>query len=334
MVQKLFVLCGDLGGTSLRTAVVEIKRGKGAADYRIAEKSYLHQQLPPNATLQENVVGQLMNSTTKFLQHNPKTTLEGVALAVAGPVWIHRILLKAPNISFLRERCPLNLAKELEEKFTQNEGGIRVIILNDLEAALAGEVEVGALKGCRWALMENIGTGWGGASLYNGEEVAGEPGHIWLPGAGKCGCGRKECAEARFSGAAIGAAVVKHYAQAAPALKRACRFVENRARKGDCWAQHFLREVAGGIGNIWGSRLNLCPPIERIVYMGSVIEGFMSLDFFAERLREVMLARSMFPAQHARVELVKAQGPRDNANQLLSPLLGAARVLLRLANLP
>ena len=248
----------------------------------------------------------------------------GIGIAFAGPVANHSVILNAPNIDSLKDKIPFDLGEEVQCRF-----GVRTVIGNDLEAALAGQqVEGGAMHGVEWGMLENIGTGWGGARLFNGVAVAAEPGHAWLPSQGKlCGCGRTDCVEATLSGGAIRGRIVEECARldiSIPKDANPCAFADQQVEAGEKWAVHLYKQIATDIGNIWGSNLNQCPLFERIVYMGSFLEHAMSIKSFAKQVRKAMHARSMFP-DHKKVEIRKVAALSAEGRSY-GPLLGAASI--------
>lgn len=91
--------------------------------------------------------------------------------------------------------------------------GKPVVIDNDCNMALIGEIAVGAGVGRENVVMFTIGTGIGGAAVEEGRVVrgrrsAGQLGHITVNFAGEpCACGRHGCVETTSSGTALGRAV-------------------------------------------------------------------------------------------------------------------------------
>ncbi|WP_040283530.1 ROK family protein [Tessaracoccus massiliensis] len=87
----------------------------------------------------------------------------------------------------------------------------RVCVLNDVDAHAMGEFRFGAAQGLESLFMVAVGTGVGGALVLGGKlrtgahHVAGEMGHMPVPGAKKlrCPCGRPGHLEAIAAGPAI-----------------------------------------------------------------------------------------------------------------------------------
>lgn len=77
------------------------------------------------------------------------------------PIWI-------PLLPFLNQS---NLVADLEAK-----ARVKVTLINDAQAALVGEVDFGAAKGCRNAILVTLGTGIGGGIMIDGKIYVGHNG--------------------------------------------------------------------------------------------------------------------------------------------------------------
>jgi glucokinase len=91
--------------------------------------------------------------------------------------------------------------------------GLPTYVDNDVNLALLGELEVGAARGARSAVMLTIGTGIGGAIAFDGRlyrgatGAAGELGHVTVDIDGppcQGNCPNRGCLEVMASGPAIG----------------------------------------------------------------------------------------------------------------------------------
>lgn len=310
------LLCFDIGGSQSRRGIIDVR---GPEDFQLRDGTY-RDGLP--APARADNLAELARDALRDVER-----CDGIACAIAASVRDHRYIRESPNVPFVQGRRDVDLGGWFYQQL-----GYAAWVSNDMEAALAGEVLKGALQGCRWAFMDTISTGWGGAMLYGGVEVAAEPGHIVAPNPTlpqvetlKCSCGREQCAEARYSGGGVRRRVremARELAFSIPADVDPCAFADQEAAAGKNWAVALYSDVARGIGEIWGSRLNLCPPVEKIVYMGTFAQRTMALPFFAAIVRRVMLERSLFRDQHEGISIVSASAPHG-------PLYGAAKIFLR-----
>ncbi|MBC8230123.1 ROK family protein, partial [bacterium] len=256
-------LCIDGGGTWFRYALV----GGPAGQLELEDRE--RQSSPKNfSELKTQIESAIKGSDC-----------EGVAFAIAGPVTKHESMKDVANIPFLSHQ---NLKKWVEEEIKKP-----CVVINDMEAALAGEVEKGVLQGCEWAIFDTLSTGWGGALLLNGIEVPGEPGHINVDFDLDfvCGCTRVGCNEARYAGGPVGRRVRRIMAQRGTPISDdvdAGQFLTEETTKGTDWAVQLYREVGEGIGRAWANVLNRIPLIEKIVYMGSF--GVYGMPFMKETM--------------------------------------------------
>jgi len=322
MSETLHIVSGDLGGSNMRSAVVAFENNRA----QVLENTY--QAISTKGELDFNTVAKKGIGQTIRAFHG---RIIGIALGVAGPIPDHQLLLSASNTACLHDRTPYNIAEDLRCQF-----GVESYGVNDVEAGCAGEMERGSLQDTKWAMYENIGSGWGGAYIYNGVPVSAEPGHIWLPGNGKaCGCGKRDCAESKVKGIEIENQLREMHTKQQMIIpqeyrEHPCVFSDHEAAKGTEWAVELYTELANTIGRIWGSKLNLCPPITDIVYQGSFIECAMRINFFREEVRRAMLAQSMFSEMHAKIPMREVSAPKLPGGEPLGPLYGAANVWKRL----
>jgi glucokinase len=138
---------------------------------------------------QGGVVDQRLSPTDEAdLPRAVRTAVDGMVAAQGPPRWIG---LAAPGIVEPGGRAVWWMAGRLEQlvgfdwgEFLERPG--EVPVLNDAQAALMGEVAVGAARGCDHVALFTLGTGVGGALLIDGRLLrgaigrAGHLGHVCL----------------------------------------------------------------------------------------------------------------------------------------------------------
>jgi len=178
--------------------------------------------------------------------------------------------------------------------------GLRTVVCNDANAALAGEYRFGAARGFRSAVMMTLGTGIGSSAIIDGKPLRGQHGQAGCLGGhtvvnvdGRvCQCGNLGCAETEASTWALPA-----LAKARPAF-RASRLAREKtldyatvfraATQGDALAAE-LRDRAV---RVWAAALvSLIHAYDpEVAVVGGGIMG--SGDYMLPRLRH-------FVARHA-----------------------------------
>ncbi len=149
--QNIPTLGLDLGGSNLRW-VISTEKAYGEVLKRQAPNSY-----DESLELLSSII------LSSFKDHG----ISSVGLGLPGrtdpdkPIWI-------PNLTFLNQS---SIGRDLELRT-----GIPITFINDAQAALVGEVNFGAARGCRNAILVTIGTGIGGAIMIEGEIYIGHNG--------------------------------------------------------------------------------------------------------------------------------------------------------------
>lgn len=215
----------DIGGTNLRAARIS---GDGEILDRITEKS----SPDPEAVVARivDLVGQM-----------DLPQVRAIGIGVPGRVDARRRAVLSGGYVNL---ASVALAERLEKA-----AGKPVVIDNDCNMALAGEIALGAGKGRDNIVMFTIGTGIGGAVVQGGQIVrgrgtAGQLGHITVDMHGEiCVCGRRGCVETTSSGTALG----RHIARAALAPDTSIDTLFARRAGGD--------EIARGVLLAWAGPL-------------------------------------------------------------------------------
>lgn len=181
----MFAIGIDIGGTNTRIGLV-------SADGTLLE----HKVIPTNLELPpQNVLDHLINECSPFLKQ-----ARAIGIGIAGQTE-KGFLHFAPNLNW--RNIPIR-------EIITNKSGLPAIIENDVRAALWGEWNCGAGKGCGDLLFVSLGTGFGGAIVSGNRMItgdrsaAGEIGHLCIDKNGpRCSCGANGCLEAYVGGWAI-----------------------------------------------------------------------------------------------------------------------------------
>lgn len=238
--------------------------------------------------------------------------LGGIGVGVPGPVDLERgMVLEAVNLGW--KNVPLQ--EMLEEKFH-----CPARILNDVDAGVFGENQLGAAKEARTVLGVFPGTGIGGGCVYDGQIVRGkhvsamEIGHMEVVHDGNfCGCGRRGCLEAEASRLAISAEVAKAaYRGEAPYLRdRVGTDISNirsgilaeAVDHGDDVVERIMRAAARKIGVAVANVIHFIAP-DTVVLGGGLVEAMPHL--FVEEVAKAANNRVM-PSFLGSFEVVAAE---------------------------
>ncbi|MBM7817969.1 glucokinase [Cellulosimicrobium cellulans] len=202
-----------------------------------------------------------------------------------------------------------------------------VFVENDVDAHAAGEVWLGAAAGARSALLVAVGTGVGAAVVLDGRplrgahHVAGELGHMPVPGAEllRCPCGRTGHLEAIGAGPAIHR---RYLALGGDAASPDTRDVVARAGAGEELAATVVRDAAQAVGRAVAGVVTVLDP--EVVVVGGGLAGAGDLWWSA-----------LEGALRAEVVDVLADLPlRRAALGNEAAIVGAARGAWSLAGLP
>ena len=208
----------DLGGTKT-TAVLCRRDGSIAARATIATPAH------EGGTAMSAAAAALV----KELESSTGLRILAVGVGAAGVIDQKAGVVTAASASF-KDWAGFPLAADLAARV-----GVGVVIDNDVNAFLRGEMAFGALAGSTDAVGIMLGTGVGGALALNGEVfagprgAAGEIGHT--PGFGKlrCSCGQQGHLETLASGRSIALRYTERSGKAADGAAQVAEF----ARAGD-----------------------------------------------------------------------------------------------------
>jgi glucokinase len=198
----------DIGGTKVLAGEVD----RDGTVLRTAGRETPGRRVP--ATLVEAA---LTEAVQEVADSRP---IDAVGLAAAGFVDVTRSrVLFAPHLPWHGEDVVARLS---------GAWGVPVVMDNDANCSALAETTYGASRDSSSTVLVTLGTGIGGAIMFDGElwrgagGMAGEFGHQQVvPGGLECQCGRSGCWEQYCSGNAL----VRHAAAglgASPVLERAC----------------------------------------------------------------------------------------------------------------
>ncbi len=235
----------DLGGTSLRAAVVDANGGisgfvTGATD---ASRG-------PDAVI-DRIVAALHDSLTRASVDISE--LAAVGIGAPGPLdWRTGVIHEAPNLPGWRE---VPLVDRVAEAV-----GLPTFLENDANAAALAERQYGVGQGARNMLYVTVSTGVGGGLILDGElwhgayGSAGEFGHMTVDFDGPlCDCGNRGCVEAIAAGPDIAAWVSEQITAGRTSVLAARadltgRDVVEAARQGDELAIGALARAGRAVG--------------------------------------------------------------------------------------
>lgn len=178
----------DLGGTKIQTVVL--------AGHRVVGTSRVLTPQEGAAPVLDAVAG-----SVRAALHNaqaPPADLAAVGIGTPGGVDAAAgTVANSPNLPGF-QGCPIAMAGEVSNRLD----GTRVVLDNDVRAAILGEHRRGAGRPFRNLLGVFVGTGVGGGLILEGRRreglgSAGEIGHtVVRDGGRRCGCGKRGCLEA------------------------------------------------------------------------------------------------------------------------------------------
>ena len=170
--------------------------------------------------------------------------------------------------------------------------GMRVRVLNDVQATALCEVRLGAARGHASALVVAVGTGVGGAIVLNGDVVsgvhgiAGSVGHMPATerNGRRCSCGALDHVEAYASGPALEA---EYERRTGTALD--LRSMARRIEAGDTVARAVIMQGAAVLGTAIGGANNVVDT--EIVVIGGGVAALGEVLFAP--MRDAMRAEAL-----------------------------------------
>lgn len=238
----------DLGGTNMRIAAVD-ESGR-----RLETISTSTQVTRGRALVIDDMCASIRELTGRS---KDARVLAGVGIGVPGVIDMDSgTVCAAANLPGWTN---YPVRSEIEQRL-----GAPVVLENDANCAALGEQWLGAGRDANSLCMLTLGTGVGGASIFNGNlwhgamGMAGEVGHMTVtPDGPECNCGNSGCLERFASATAIKQMAVDDVAAGkAPELARALQanpeisaeVVFQYAMQGDAAARHIFERVGSALG--------------------------------------------------------------------------------------
>lgn len=223
-----------------------------------------------------------------------KTRFGGIErVGVAVPGLVHQETKRIAYSTFIPEHEQIDFLTELEAATN-----LKITVENDANAAAYGEYKLGAGRGSRSLFFVTLGTGVGGALIFDGKiwrgasGFAGEFGHIAVNSEGM-----------KLEDVASAANIVRRtknrfHQDSTSSLGKLdedeirIANVVREAREGDDFARLMLDRTGGYVGTAIAGVINLLN-IERIVISGQIMEAeHLVLDSIIRRARELTFAPS------------------------------------------
>jgi glucokinase len=309
------VIAADVGGTNVRTAIIDAAGTIHARHKQQAELSRLHAASPAKAA--EQVLQVLEQAFRPLLDQASDIAAVGIGFpgffrGASG------VLAASPNVPGLVD---FPLASEMQARL-----GLPVRADNDALAACLGEFRFGAGRGLSHLMHITLGTGVGGGVVIDHTPYAGEGGmsmeigHMRvvdpaLPDARPCGCGGRGCLETYASASAVAARFIEASGRKAITPIE----IHELAGKGDQLARKVLEEAGSYLGQAIAEAAKILDI--RTVTVGGGLS--LAWEWLYPPLMRSMEAR-VLPPQRGHIRVLQST-LADNAG-----LLGAAALALDL----
>ncbi len=296
----------DLGGTHLRSAIVDSETGSLSGYKQISTMAHEGH---------DAVIDRMADLILAIMASEGVDTAQvgGIGIGVPGIVDMERGWVKfVPNLPDNWLDVPLR--RRIEERV-----GLPVHLLNDARSMAFGEWKLGGGRGVQTMVCFTLGTGIGGGLIINGRlhlgigGTAGELGHLTIDFNGpRCGCGNHGCLEAFASGPSIAAMGIKAVVQGLTTnigelvdydLNRITpKVIYQAALTGDAIAREIF-ELAGRYIGVAVSNVLVCVEAQKVVIGGGVSQAG---DLLLDPIRRTVEARSsVIPVSEVQIVLAE-----------------------------
>jgi glucokinase len=246
------VIALDLGGTKIRSAIVETDAGL-VSDVR-------ERPTPGSAGA---IVGAVVRLARELLDVAPDAVAVGIASAGV-------IDTETGNVTSAGPTIPGWAGTPLGTQ-VRTATGLDTCVLNDVHASACGELYYGALAGRDAGLLVAVGTGVGSAATVQGTIVRGEHG---LAGTGL-----------RIESVASGPSILRAYNHLASSVAGDLREVARRLTLGDPLAHEVVVEAGEALGRWIGPQVELIDPALVVLCGGATRVGSLWLEAVTRSVR-------------------------------------------------
>lgn len=271
-----YALAVDIGGTKIAAAIVN---RQGSVIHRILRPTRADLGAPAILQTTRDAGREMLDTATRY----------GLSICAIGIGTGGQVDVDEGRIAYASDTLPgwsgLPLAHAVESSL-----GLPTYVDNDVNALALGEHQFGAGRGFQTGLYVAVGTGLGGALVFDGEIwrgstwSAGEICHVLVDYAGtrRCSCGALGHLEAYTSGPAM---ALRYRELSGSRMSPDLKAVAELARQGDTHALRAIAEGAQILGAALAGLLNVFDP-EVLVIGGGVPEiGDLWWQHFEASLR-------------------------------------------------
>ena len=306
------VVALDIGGTKIGGAVVRY-RDRSSAPEVVGRRTVPTEAKRGGAAVTDTVCAFARELVDEARAWGAACPVVGVGVGTAG-----RVDAYDGSIAYANDIMPGWIGQPLGERL-HRACDLPVAVMNDVQAHALGEARHGAAAGSHTCIMVAVGTGLGGALLYEGKIMGGAHGF-----AGELGCSLHPAAEnvsceggitGRLESIASGSGIERCY-RAGGGEPLSGPEISARAEEGERLACRVIEQAGRSLGESIISWANIFDP-DLVVLSGSVCS---SGELWQTALRAGM--ESQMTAAVSGLKVVHAKLGND------APLLGAAERLL------
>ena len=278
----------DLGGTRIKSCVIQ---SSGEVVFRHIVDTLSFRGIEP-------VLEDLSSIPKQILPQDKKGSLKAIGIGICGPTDFEKGLLITTPILPGWKNVPI-------AGIIGRKTGLQVVLDNDANLAVFGEVCCGAARGMENVIGFTIGTGVGGGIVINGQIYRGshsfgaELGHMTVfPGGRICPCGNRGC----LSVEASIQATVERYLRGGSHEDVSVRRIFDEAKSGRRQSldaiMPMIEALSVGIANV----LNIFDPDCVVISGGPAQSGSWFLALVVKSVQ-----KKVFPDLFAKTKIILSQ---------------------------